>query len=161
MRICDIPTRIDDTMTLAAIYLCLLRMLWRLKRNNVTWRRYNTLLINENRWRAMRYGMDDGLIDFGRRSMAPYRDLLEEILELTAEDALALGCADDVMRAREIADRGTSADRQLSIYAERLAAGATPREALNAVVDWLIEETLVGIDASPPAVASPSVANSD
>src|SRR3546814_5290998 len=100
MRICDICTRLDEGVTIAALYLCLLRMLWRLKRMNVTWRRYKTLLINENRWRAMRYGLDAGLIDFGRMTMVPYAELLQAILELVREDAEALGCTREIGNAR-------------------------------------------------------------
>ncbi|MCA8932996.1 MAG: carboxylate-amine ligase, partial [Rhodospirillaceae bacterium] len=85
MRICDICTRIDDAVAVAALFVSLLRMLWRLKRMNVLWRRYKTFLINENRWRAMRYGIDQGLIDFGKVAMVPYADLLEELLVMTEE----------------------------------------------------------------------------
>jgi len=145
MRVCDIPTRMEDTITIAAIYVCLLRMLWRLKRTNATWRRYSTLLINENRWRAMRYGLDDGLIDFGRREMVPYATLLEEILDLIQEDAEALNCVDEVARARSILQRKTSAHMQIRLYEEGLAAGRTQEEALAGVVDWLISETRHGL----------------
>ncbi|MEO1201030.1 MAG: glutamate-cysteine ligase family protein, partial [Pseudomonadota bacterium] len=145
MRICDIPTRMEDTITIAAIYVCLLRMLWRLKRTNATWRRYSTLLINENRWRAMRYGLDDGLIDFGRREMVPYATLLEEILDLIQDDAEALNCVDEVARARSILKRKTSAHAQIRLYEEGLAAGRTQEEALEGVVDWLISETRHGL----------------
>lgn len=145
MRVCDIPTRMEDTITIAAIYLSLLRMLWRLKRTNATWRRYNTLLINENRWRAMRYGFDEGLIDFGRREMVPYAVLLDEILDLISEDAEALGCLDEVRHARSILERKTSAHTQIRLYREGMAAGRTPRQALETVVDWLIGETRHGL----------------
>ena len=146
MRICDISTTLEDGIAIAALYQCLLRMLWRLKRMNVTWRRYNTLLINENRWRAMRHGFDEGLIDFGRGEMVPYGDLLEEILELVKEDAEALGCEAEIAHTREIRKRGTSAHRQLAVYQQARADGADTNEALVKVVDWLIEETLVGVD---------------
>ena len=145
MRVCDIPTRMEDSITIAAIYVCLLRMLWRLKRTNATWRRYSTLLINENRWRAMRYGLDDGLIDFGRREMVPYATLLEEILDLIQEDAEALNCVDEVARTRSILQRKTSAHTQIRLYEEGLAAGHTRQEALEGVVDWLISETRHGL----------------
>jgi carboxylate-amine ligase len=151
MRICDIATRLDDGMTVVALYLCLLRMLWRLKRMNTAWRRYKTILINENRWRAMRYGIEGaGLVDFGRGEMVPYAELLEEIIELTRPDAEALGCTAEVARARDILARGTSADRQLAILEAGRAAGLDDRQALEGVVDWLIEETLVGIGGPAP-----------
>ena len=145
MRICDISTTMEDGLAVAALYQCLLRMVWRLKRMNVTWRRYKTLLINENRWRAMRHGFDKGLIDFGRGTMVPYEDLLDEILDLVKEDAEALGCTEEIAHTRTIRERGTSAHRQVAIYEQAVADGADSSEALVKVVDWLIEESLAGV----------------
>ncbi len=145
MRICDISTTLEDGLCIAALYQCLLRMLWRLKRMNVTWRRYKILLINENRWRAMRHGFDKGLIDFGRGAMVPYEDLLDEILDLVKEDAEALGCTAEVAHARTIRERGTSAHRQVAVYEQAVKDGADTSEALIKVVDWLIEESLEGV----------------
>jgi carboxylate-amine ligase len=145
MRIADMCTRLDDAIAVASLYRCLLRMLWRLKRDNRAWRIYARMLINENRWRAQRYGTDEGLVDFGRREIVPYRDLLEEIIALVAEDAEALGCAAEVAHARTIVARGTSAHAQLRILAEATGASLARRDALNAVVDWLIAETVNGI----------------
>ena len=145
MRICDICTRIEDTVSVAALYVCLIRMLWRLKRMNAAWRRYKTFLINENRWRAMRYGFESGLIDFGRGELVPYADLLEEVIELVQPDAEALGCLDEVAHARRILERGTSADNQIAVYRRALAQGAGPEDASRAVVDWLVQETAAGV----------------
>ncbi len=145
MRIPDVCTRLDDAMAIAALYRCLLRMLWRLKRANQRWRRYAALLVNENRWRAQRYGFDEGLVDFGKGRMVPYADLLEEIVELVAEDADAFGCQTEVASARTILARGTSAHRQLAAYRAALAQGASPKEALQVVVDMLIEDTVKGL----------------
>jgi glutamate---cysteine ligase / carboxylate-amine ligase len=145
MRITDICTRLDDAVTVAALYRCLLRMLWRLKLRNVTWRPYKNMLIEENRWRAQRYGLDSGLVDFGQGRIVPYSDLLEEIIDLTREDAAHFGCVAEVERARDILTRGTSAHRQVSIYQEALENGATGWEALHKVVDWLAEETMIGV----------------
>ncbi len=116
-------------------------MLWRLKRNNQRWRIYARMLIDENRWRAQRYGFDQGLVDFGRREIVAYKDLLEEILALVAEDAAYFGCAAEIAHARDILTRGTSAHAQRRVYEAALAGGAAKRAALAAVVDWLIEET--------------------
>ena len=117
-------------------------MLYRLKRNNQRWRRYSNVLIQENRWRAQRYGCDEGLIDFGIGEIVPYADLLEEMIDLVRVDALALDCLPEVEHARTIVTGGTSAHRQLAVYNEALAAGADKREALKMVVDFLIEETV-------------------
>ncbi|MBB3263624.1 carboxylate-amine ligase [Azospirillum sp. OGB3] len=146
MRITDVCTRLDDAVTVAALFRCLLRMLWRLRLRNVTWRPYKNLLIGENRWRAQRYGLDEGLVDFGRGTIVPYADLMEELIELTREDAERFDCAAEVANARDIIRRGTSAHRQVAIYREALEQGATGWEALAQVVDWLAEETMVGVE---------------
>jgi carboxylate-amine ligase len=145
MRVADIPTRLDDGIAIAAIYRCLLRMLWRLKRDNQRWRIYKRMLIKENRWRAQRYGIDEGLVDFGKRRIVPYADLLEEIIALVGEDARHFGCVAEIEHAREIVRRGTSAHVQRRVYESALAAGANKNDALRRVVDWLIEETRAGI----------------
>ncbi len=147
VRICDICTRLDHGITIAAIYACLLSMLRRLRRDNQRWRVYANMLIQENRWRAQRYGTDEGLVDFGRGEIVPYNELLEEILGLLAEDAERLGCVDEINRARDILKDGSSAHRQVQVYEASLKAGADETEALSAVVDWLIEETLNGVEA--------------
>jgi carboxylate-amine ligase len=144
MRITDSCTNMQDSLSIAALFRCLLRMLWRLKRENQRWRVYARMLIDENRWRAQRYGTDQGLVDFGRGAIVPYADLLEEILALIDQDARHFGCLAEVAHAREILARGTSAHCQLAVFDEALAAGATRAQALAAVVDWLIAETARG-----------------
>ena len=146
MRICDVCTRLEDAMCIAALYVCWLRMLWRLRVNNQRWRSYPRMLVAENRWRAQRYGIDKGLIDFGRGTVVDYPELLEEMIELLAEDAEALQCREDIEHARRILARGTSAHRQVRTYRDALAGGASEREALEAVVDALVEETMHGIE---------------
>lgn len=145
MRICDVCTRLDDAITIAAIYVCLIRMLYRLRQGNQRWRIYPRTLIDENRWLAQRHGPDGELVDFGKGEQVPYPELLEEIVELVREDAEALGCVAEVERARDIVARGTSAQSQLAVYRAALEAGADTAEALRAVVDWLIEETVAGV----------------
>ena len=145
MRITDSCTTLEDSLSIAALFRCLLRMLWRLKRENQRWRIYARMLIDENRWRAQRYGTDQGLVDFGRGAIVPYAVLLEEILALIDQDARDFGCLGEVSHAREILVRGTSAHRQLAVFDRALAAGASRAEALAAVVDWLIAETVRGL----------------
>jgi carboxylate-amine ligase len=145
MRISDICTRLEDGIAIAALYRCLLRMLWRLKRNNQRWRIYARMLVNENRWRAERYGIDEPLVDYGKRELVPYPELLEEILALVAEDAAHFGCRAEIGHARRIVERGTSAHAQRRVHAEALAGGADKQEALRQVVDWLVAETVKGI----------------
>ena len=145
LRIPDVCTRLRDGVAVAAMYVCILRMLYRLKRNNQRWRRYSNMLIQENRWRAQRYGCDEGLIDFGIGEIVPYADLLEEMIDLVRVDALALDCLPEVEHARKIVTGGTSAHRQLAIYNQALEAGADKKQALEKVVDFLIEETVAGL----------------
>lgn len=146
MRISDICTRLDDTICIAALYRCWLRMLYRLRRNNQRWRRYANTLINENRWRAQRYGVDQGLVDFGKGEIVPYPVLLEEMLVLIREDAQFFGCVAEVEHARAILDRGTSAHWQVKVHEEAIADGASKEEALKAVVDMLVRETMYGLE---------------
>lgn len=141
MRICDVCSYLDDAMCIAAMFRCITRMLYRLRRNNQRWRSYDRFLVNENRWRAQRYGFENGLIDLGRGDVVPYRDLVEELIALTEPDAEHFGCVEEVRHALNIIDRGTSADRQIQCFNEAQAGGASDEEALQAVVDQLIADT--------------------
>ncbi len=144
MRITDVCTRLDDTIAVAALYRCVCRMLYRLRRANQRWRSYSAFLVNENRWLAQRFGPTRGLIDFGKGAPVPFPDLVDELIDLVREDAVFFGCLAEVEHARAIARDGTSADRQIRVYDRAVATGASGEEALKAIVDHLIEETLVG-----------------
>ena len=144
-RIMDVCTRLDDTVSLTALLVCILRMLYRLRTNNQRWRIYTPMLIRENRWRAMRYSFDEGLIDLAKGAVVPFEELLNEMLCLIAEDAEALGCTDEVNDLRHIMQRGTSAHRQLKKYELEVAGGASHEEALQAVVDKLVNDTAEGL----------------
>jgi glutamate---cysteine ligase / carboxylate-amine ligase len=141
MRLVDVCTRIDDAAAVAALFACILRMLYRLKKANQRWRQYASMLIEENRWRAQRYGLDEGLVDFGKGEIVACAKLLEEIVELVAEDADALGCTREIAHLRAIMKDGTSAHRQLATYTMALSRGASRADALVEVVDMLIAET--------------------
>jgi carboxylate-amine ligase len=142
MRITDVCTSLDDAVAVAALWQCVVRMLYRLRRGNQRWRIYDPMLIDENRWRAKRSGIDDGLVDFGKGEVVPCADLLDELIELTREDASALDCVTEILHCRTIIARGTSAHRQLATHAAGLAAGTSADQALRSVVDMLIEETV-------------------
>ncbi len=144
-RVMDVCTRLDDTVALAALLTCTLRMLYRLRRNNQRWRIYTPMLIRENRWRAMRYSFDEGLIDLAKGAVVPFDELLNEMLSLVAEDAEALGCTEEVNSLLHILQRGTSAHRQLKKYELERAGGADEEDALKAVVDTLIKDTSIGL----------------
>ena len=147
MRISDVCTRLDDAVTVAALYQCLLGYLYRLRRDNQRWRVYSPGIIEENVWRAQRYGTQGSLVDFGKGTLIPFPDLIDEMLELLDQDAVELDARDEIGHARVIAAEGTSADRQLGAYEKALDSGAEEHEALQSVVDELIVDTLFGIEA--------------
>jgi carboxylate-amine ligase len=143
MRISDVCTRLDDAIAVAAFYLCWLRMLFRFRRSNQRWRRYSNFLINENRWRAHRYGIDEGLLDFGRGEVVPFTDLIDEAMELIQKDAEYFNCVEELNHIYTIIKDGTSAHRQVSTYVNAVNSKKDHDEALRMVVDELIEETLL------------------
>jgi len=145
MRVMDTCTSIYDSVCLAALVVCLARMLYRLGRSNLSWRWYKNVLIEENRWRAMRYSFDEKLLDPAQGELRPFAALVEELIGLVREDALELDCVQEVESVRTILHRGTSAHRQIRAYQEARAGGASEREALQAVVDFLIRETAAGL----------------
>jgi carboxylate-amine ligase len=144
-RVMDVCTRVDDTVALTAMLVCIMRMLYRLRSANQRWRIYTPMLIRENRWRAMRYSFDEGLIDLAKGKVVPFAELLDEMLSLIAEDAEVLGCTKEVGSVRDILTRGTSAHRQLKSFEISQATGASTDEALRAVVDTLIQDTAEGL----------------
>lgn len=144
VRICDVCTHIDDAIAIVAVIQALAAKLIQLRNQNQSWRIYRGMYIEENKWRAVRYGIDGKLIDFGKQEEVPMRFLAQELLEIIDDVVDDLGSRDDVEHVRTILDNGTSADRQLKVYRRALSEGASEREALNAVVDHLIEETAQG-----------------
>jgi carboxylate-amine ligase len=144
-RIMDVCTRLDDTIALAALVACVLRMLYRLRTRNQRWRMYAPMLIRENRWRAMRYSFDEGLIDLAKGQVVPFGELMDELCSLVSEDARALDCRKEINGIHDILSRGTSAHRQLKDYELERASGASDDEALKSVVETLIADTAEGL----------------
>ena len=144
-RIMDVCTRLKDTIALTALLTCILRMLFRLRTRNQRWRLYTPMLIRENRWRAMRYSFDEGLIDLARGKVVPFAELMDELCSLVAEDARALGCETEIKGIHDILTRGTSAHRQLKTYELERASGASDEDSLKSVVDTLIADTAMGL----------------
>ncbi|GAC1394766.1 MAG: carboxylate-amine ligase [Ktedonobacteraceae bacterium] len=139
-RICDVCTRIDEAVCIAAIFQAIVAKLWKLRRDNLTFRVYPSDLIEENKWRAVRYGLDGNLIDFGKQQEVASRDLLRELIEWFIGDVIdELGSRQEIEYAYRILQAGSSADRQLATY-ERTGD-------LKAVVDQLIQETSEGVVA--------------
>ncbi len=137
-RLCDVCTRVDEAVAVGAIFQAIICKLWRLRRDNITFRQYAPSLIEENKWRAARYGLDGLLIDFGREEQFQTRVLIAEMLEWFLDDAVdELGCRHEIDQAYRILHEGTSADRQLAVYRET--------GDLRAVVDNLVRETAEGV----------------
>ncbi len=145
IRVSDICTRVDEAICLAGIIQALMAKLIKLRQQNQSWRRYRRHHIVENKWRAMRYGLDGHLIDFGKQEEVPMRFLAVEIKDLIDDVVDELGSREDVAYIETMLRNGTSADRQLQVYTRTLAEGATEHEALVAVVDHLVKETIDGI----------------
>jgi carboxylate-amine ligase len=140
-RNCDICTRVDEAVSVAAIFQAIVAKLWKLRRDNMTFRVYASELIEENKWRAARYGLEGNLVDFGEEEEAPAKQLLGELLEWFVDDVVDdLGSREQVEYALRIMAEGSSADRQLTTYRRT--------GDLKAVVDQLVEETAEGVDDS-------------
>lgn len=139
-RICDVCTRVDEAVCIVAIFQAIIAKLWKLRRDNMTFRVYPFDLIEENKWRAVRYGLDGKLIDFGKQQELPARDLIRELIEWFIDDVVdELGSRKEVEYVYRILQEGSSADRQLATY-QRTGD-------LKTVVDQLIEETSEGVVA--------------
>jgi carboxylate-amine ligase len=137
IRIPDMCTRIEETLCLVALVQALAAKMIQLRRANQSWRLYRKHLIDENKWRALRYGIDGKLIDFGKKQEVPFPQLVEEILVLVDDVVDDLGSRQEVEYADTILHEGTSADRQLAVYRQT--------GDLHAVVDHVVRETREGI----------------
>ena len=142
MRISDVCTRLEDTLCIAALFRCLCRMLYRLRVQNQSWRQYPLFLLRENRWRAQRYGIEQGLIDFGLGKIIPYENLMDELIELIWPDADFFNCTEEVLQAREILKHGTSADRQIDLFQRCQQEGKSNEQTMQEIVDMLIADTM-------------------
>jgi carboxylate-amine ligase len=141
-RLCDVCTRVDEAVSIAAILQAIIAKLWKLRRDNMTFRMYPGTLIEENKWRAVRYGLDGKLIDLGKSRELPARELVQELIEWFIDDVLdELGSRREVEYAFQILREGTSADRQIETYQRT--------SDFKAVVDQLIVETEAGVVPQP------------
>ncbi|MGH2575283.1 MAG: carboxylate-amine ligase [Ignavibacteria bacterium] len=138
-RICDVPMRVDETICLAAIIQAVVVKLYSLIRQNLGFRLYRRALINENKWRAARYGISGKLIDFGKQEEVDLKLLIIELLAFINDTADELGSREEVNYVLKILENGTGADRQL-------AAWDGTAEGLKKVVDYIIKETHVGLN---------------
>jgi carboxylate-amine ligase len=141
-RFLDVCTRVEEAVCVGAILQAIIAKLWKLRRDNMTFRLYPSDLIEENKWRSVRYGLDGNLIDFGKQKESSARALIREMLEWFVDDVVDdLGSRAEVMYALRIMEEGSSADRQLAVY-ERTGD-------LKDVVDHLIAETEEGVTIDP------------
>lgn len=137
-RICDMCTRVEEAVCIAAIFQALVAKLWKLRRDNMSFRVYPLALIEENKWRAVRYGVEGKLLDLGQESERPAKDVIRELVSWFLDDVVDdLGTRKEVEYAFEILDHGTSADRQIETF-ERTGD-------LKAVVEQLVAETAEGV----------------
>jgi carboxylate-amine ligase len=143
-RISDICTTVNECVCLAALFQAICAKLIKLRKSNLSWRRYRHIHITENKWRAVRYGIDGELIDFGIEESVPFHFLMEELLEFLDDVLDELGSRREVEYLRTILKEGTSADRQLAVYL-RHGGDDNRQDALKAVVDHLVEETQIGL----------------
>jgi carboxylate-amine ligase len=138
VRVCDAQSRVDDTLAIAALIQAIIARLYKLLEKNITFRVYRRRLLDENRWRASRYGIDGKLIDFGREEEVETRSLLNELLEFVSTEVDELGSAKEMTHIERIMREGTGADRQLAVW-ERT-------KDMKTVVDQIVNETYEGLN---------------
>ncbi len=136
-RICDVPMRIDETIAITAVFQALVVKLYKLRLQNMSFIMYTRALINENKWRASRYGLDGKLIDFGKQVELDTRVLILELLDFIDDVVDELGSRKAINYIHTILEKGTGADRQLAVYQQT--------ESLEKVVDFILSETLEGV----------------
>ena len=133
VRVCDAQSRVDDTLALAAVIQAIVAKLHKLQHDNLTFRIYRRRLIDENRWRASRYGIDGRMIDFGREAEVDTRELLSELLDFISTEVDELGSGQEIEHVERILREGTGADRQIAAW-ER-------QHNMHDVVDLIVDET--------------------
>ncbi len=136
VRICDVPMCIEETLSIAALIQALVAKLYKLRTQNLNFMLYHRALLNENKWRASRYGLDGKMIDFGKECEVDTRDLMLELLDFVDDVVDELGSRNEIEHIKTMLKNGTGADRQLAIFAET--------NDLTKVVDYIIDQTILG-----------------
>ena len=136
-RICDVPMRVDETIALTALFQALVVKLYKLRLQNISWIVYTKALVNENKWRASRYGLDGKMIDFGKRTEVETRALILELLEFVDDVVDELGSRKAIDNVYKILENGNGADRQLKVFEQT--------GDLKKVVDYITVQTLEGV----------------
>jgi carboxylate-amine ligase len=137
-RVCDIPTRVDDTVAIAALFQAICAKLHKLINQNLGFREYRRMYIQENKWRAVRWGLQGKLLDLGKQKEVPAVDLIRELLDFVDEVVDDLGSRKEIEHIHTIIERGTSADEQLQVYADN-------NNDFKPVVDMLIKNTMENV----------------
>ena len=139
-RVCDVCTDVNEAVCIAALFQAIIAKLWKLRRDNMSFRKYPSELIEENKWRAVRYGLDGKLLDLGREMEVPARDVIHELIDWFLRDVIdELGTREECEYAYKIMERGSSADRQLKVFND---TGGD----IQAVVKHLVAETAAGLE---------------
>jgi carboxylate-amine ligase len=146
VRVCDAQSRVDDTLAITALIQAVIAKLYKLFRRNTTFRVYRRRLLDENRWRASRYGIDGKLIDFGREAEVETRSLLTELLEFVSTEVDELGSNREMAHIERIMREGTGADRQLAVWEKT--------NSMHAVVDQIVHETYEQLTIPEPNAAT-------
>jgi carboxylate-amine ligase len=146
VRVCDAQSRVDDTLAMAALIQAVIAKLYKLLRHNTTFRVYRRRLLDENRWRASRYGIEGKLIDFGREAEVETRSLLNELLQFVSTEVDELGSKREMAHIERIMREGTGADRQLAVFQQT--------NEIKAVVDQIVAETYEGLTIAEADVAA-------
>ena len=135
-RICDVPMCVDESIAISALFQALVAKLYKLRNQNMTFIQYNRALINENKWRASRYGLDGKLIDFGKEQEVNTRELIYELLDFVDDVVDDLGSRESLKTVENMLRNGTGADRQLRVFQQT--------NSLEKVVDYITEQTMAG-----------------
>jgi carboxylate-amine ligase len=141
-RMCDVQMRVDETIAITALIQALVATLYRLNRSNLTFRVYRRMMLEENRFRAARFGTEGKLIDFSKHTEVPYTELFEELLDFVSEESERLGTMHELQRLRDVLKNGTGAQRQRKVYEET--------KSFEKVVEYIIRETHHGLGVEPP-----------
>lgn len=136
VRICDVPMTIEETLSIAALIQALVAKLYKLRKQNLNFMLYHRALINENKWRASRYGLDGSMIDFGKECEVNTKDLMLELLDFVDDVVDELGSRKEIEHVKTMIKNGTGADRQLAVFEET--------KDLTKVVDYVIDQTILG-----------------
>ena len=136
-RICDMAMTVDEVICIAALMQCIIAKLHKLHEKNLTFRSYRRVLINENKWRAARWGMEAQLIDFGKQEEVPFESLINELLEFIDDVVDDMGCRSEVNYVYQMLEQGSGADRQLKVFEET--------QDLKRVTEYIVNETGKGL----------------